>query len=179
MGIQCSRALSELILDWNLLFSWLELADLFRVHNLSCSLFLVFHFSFHSCISLLASPLLLKPSSVSLETISTDPLHCCPWLEPPSQILGKNQLTTFQEASTWLSKPALQKTNPWGRWQTKKNKTHMCHPNLMWSIVRPRECQIELGKVKQSWIHPDFWTMSHNYRGKWCMLLLLHTAHTH
>lgn len=38
-----------------------------------------------------------------------DPLYCCPWLEPPSQILGKNQQNTFQEASTWLSKSAIQK----------------------------------------------------------------------
>lgn len=104
MGIQRSRAASELILDWDLFFSWLELADLFGVHNSSHSLFLVFTFSFlfffSPSISLAASPLLLKPSAVSLETISTDPLHCCPWLEPSSQILGKKQLTTFQEAST-------------------------------------------------------------------------------
>lgn len=61
----------------------------------------------------------------------------------------------------------------------KKNEAHMCHPELVWRAVRPRECQIELGKVKQSRIHPDFWSVSHNYRGKWCVLPLLHTAHTH
>lgn len=49
---------------------------------------------------------------VSLETISTDPLHCCPWLEPPSQILGKNRLSTFQEASPRLSKSAMQNRTP-------------------------------------------------------------------
>lgn len=26
-------------------------------------------------------------------------------------------------------------------------------------------------KVKRSWKHPDFWTVSNNYRGKWCRVL--------
>ena len=56
MGIQCSRALSEPTLDWDLLFSWLELADLFGVHNLSCSLFLGCFFPLSFSFSLVRQP---------------------------------------------------------------------------------------------------------------------------
>lgn len=105
---------------------------LFWVHNLSCSLFLVFHFPFLcvfclSCISILASPLLLKPKSCLLGDHlhrSSTLLLLLDWIPPPppnSQIFGKNQLTGFQEASTPLSKST--KTNPCRQsGKTKKKK---------------------------------------------------------
>lgn len=170
------------MLDWDLLFSWLELADLFWVHNLSCSLFLGFRFSLSSHAS--ASWPVLSSSSQAPSPWRLSPkilYTAAPGLNPLLKILGKSRLTTLQEASTRLSKAAMQKkkTTPEDSDKLKKNEAHMCHPELLWRAVRPRECQIELGKVKQSRIHPDFWSVSHNYRGKWCVLPLLHTAHTH
>lgn len=118
---------------------------LFWVHNLSCSLFLVFHFPFLcvfclSCISILASPLLLKPKSCLLGDHlhrSSTLLLLLDWVPPPppnSQIFGKNQLTGFQEASTPLSKST--KTNPCRQsGKTKKKEeeeAHMLFPKLMW-----------------------------------------------
>lgn len=58
-----------------------------------------------------------------------------------------------------------------------KNKKNMCNPKSILRTVRVWVCQIDGGKVKQSGIHPDFWTVSHNYRGKWCVFLYF-TPHT-
>lgn len=165
---------------------------LFWVHNLSCSLFLVFHFPFLcvfclSCISILASPLLLKPKSCLLGDHlhrSSTLLLLLDWVPPPppnSQIFGKNQLTGFQEASTPLSKST--KTNPCRQSGKTKKKEKKKKPTCSFqSWCGEAVCRMShwtKGKMKRGWIHPDFWTVSHNYRGKWCVLLLLHTAHTH
>lgn len=101
------------MLDWDLLFSWLELADLFWVHNLSCSLFLGFRFSLSSHAS--ASWPVLSSSSQALSPWRLSPkilYTAAPGLNPLLKILGKSRLTTLQEASTRLSKAAMQKKKP-------------------------------------------------------------------
>lgn len=107
-----SLSLSEPMLDWDLLFSWLELADLFWVHNLSCSLFLGFRFSLSSHAS--ASWPVLSSSSQAPSPWRLSPkilYTAAPGLNPLLKILGKSRLTTLQEASTRLSKAAMQKKN--------------------------------------------------------------------